>query len=235
MMPPGWKSFWEGYSRREVETEADLFAQVARTVEAVPITSAHFKLLVQRIAERLELDPADTLFDYCCGNGLVTYELAPRVQRIIAIDFVEQMVESARSRRQRANVEYHVGDALEPISRFVGRNPPNKFLMGSSLAYFGPADLGTILGHLLDVSPGGSFLFFITEIPDVDRKWNFFDTPERRAAHREHEKLGDTASGVGRWWSKEELAQVARAYGLAAEVEPEPPGMTDYRMDALIR
>ena len=234
-MPPEWKSFWEGYCRREVKSEADLFAQVARTVEAVPITSAHFDLIVRRIVGRLELAPADTLFDYCCGNGLITHELAPRVQRIIAIDFVEQMVEVARRRHQPANVDYHVGDALEPIRPFVGRHPPNKYVMSSSLAYFSPTDLRTILGHLLDVSARGSFLFFIGEIPDVDRKWNFFDTPERRAAHLEHEKVGGTASGVGRWWSKEELLEVARAHGLDAEVEPEPPGMTDYRMDALIR
>src|SRR5262249_47375252 len=113
--------------------------------------------------------------------------------------------------------------------------PPNKYLMGSSLAYFSPADLGTILRHLLDVSARGSFLFFLSEIPDIDRKWNFFDTPERRAAHLEYEKVGGTASGVGRWWSKEEVLQVARAHGLDAEVEAEPPGMTNYRMDALIR
>jgi SAM-dependent methyltransferase len=230
-----WKSFWEGYRRGDVEPEADLFAQVGRTVEGVPITSAEFELIVRRISERLALEPSDTVFDYCCGNGLITHEVAARVRHVIGIDFAEHLIEVARSRRQAPNVEYHVGDALEPIRPFVGRHRPNKYLMSGGLSYFGPADLGLILRHILEISGRGDLLFFIAGVPDVDRKWNFYDTPERRAAHREEEAGDASPSGLGRWWSRDEITDVARAHGLDADVAPEPPDLNDYRMEALIR
>jgi SAM-dependent methyltransferase len=229
-----WKSFWEAYRLGDVETEADLFAQVGRTVDGAPITPAQFERTIRRICEKLELESSDTLFDYCCGNGLVTHAVAARVRRIIAIDFTERLIEVARGRRQAPNVEYHVGDALEPIAPLVGRDRPAKYLMCGALSFFDPAELSTILGHVLEVSDPGRFRFFLTGIPDADRKWNFFDTPERRAAHL-NEQRGEAPTGIGRWWSGHEIAEVAEAHGLTAEVEPEPGELNDYRLDALIR
>ena len=234
-MQSEWKTFFEGYRRRPVESDADLFVQVGRTVNGEPISEAEFQQDVQRVVDKLRLEPTDILFEHCCGNGLVSFELASRVRHVIGVDFTEHLIEAARQRRQRPNIEYHVGNALEPLERFTGSQRPTKYLMSFALAHFTPDELGVMLEHILAVNRHDTFLFLITGVPDVDSKWNFYDTPERKARHLENQQRGDRINdGIGRWWSSREIAEVASRHGLTAETEPERLGPKNYRMDALI-
>jgi SAM-dependent methyltransferase len=235
-MTKTWKSFWHEYRNHTPETEADLFMQVGRTVDGQPISAAEFQRSVQHVVEKLDVQPQDIVFEFCCGNGLLSFELGRTVRQVIGIDFADHLIDAARRLRKRENVTYHVGDALQPIESFTGRQRPTKYLISHALAYFDPAGLSTILQHTLAVSPRGSFVFLATGIPDSGRMWNFYDTPERRARRLHAENAGDVLNdGMGRWWSTAEIVDVARRHGLTAEVAPEPPGLTNYRSDALIR
>ena len=190
-MTETWKQFYQNYRNKVAETEAELFIQVGRTVGGQPISREEFQRGVQHVMDALELETDDVVFEYCCGNGLVTFEIAPLVKQVIGIDFTDHLIASAHRLRQRENVAYHVGDATQPIIPFVGTLNPAKYLMSYAMAHFDPESLSTILQHIFDASPRGSFAFLATGVPDRDRMLNFYNTPERQARQRYNEETGN--------------------------------------------
>jgi SAM-dependent methyltransferase len=230
-----WKSFWSKYRHAGTVSEDTLFQQVGRTVNGEPIAPQDFAATIAQIEQALQLGPDDVLFEYCCGNGLVTHELARRVRHVVGVDFMEHLVEAARRFRAAPNIRYHVGDALQPIAPWLDGAVPDRFLMASALQHFEPAGLDTILANLCAVAKPGTFRFLLTGIPDDARKWNFYDTAERRARHEANVAAGDVLNdGLGRWWTQAEIAAIAQRHGLHAEVSPEPTEICNYRMAALL-
>src|ERR1051325_4969727 len=153
-MSGAWKAFWDNYRPREPENDGDLFFQVGKTVNREPIPHYVFRRLLERLVAQLDLSLADHLLDLCCGNGLVSYDLAAHVGRLTGIDFAENLIRAAQKWKSRDNVAYYVGDVTAPLSSLFGEGVcPNKILMNDALAYFEPADLDCILGNLLTM-PG---------------------------------------------------------------------------------
>src|SRR5690606_21016480 len=132
---------------------------------------------ISRIVELLELEAEDHLMDLCCGNGLVTRELACEVALVTAVDFAAHLIETARNHCGANNISYVEGDVLEEIRR-VREPPPRKFLMNDALAYFSPETLGHLVDAMQEVTGGGAMRAMLTGVPDDARKWNFYDTPE---------------------------------------------------------
>lgn len=236
-----WQIFWDNYlwnnyHSREPKTAVDLYYQAAKTANKKPITEEAFSLMLQRIKKRLELTPEDHLLDLCCGNGLVSFELAPTVKWLTGIDFAEQMIRAARHFKSRQNTSYYIGDVTTPISTFVGGDVfPNKILMSGSLAYFEPHDLHVILTNIREHLAYRPFCAFFTDIPNDDLKWNFYNTPERRARYLENEKqVANVNDGVGRWWRAEEIEAICLKYRLNVGIGNQPAELSNYRMDALI-
>jgi SAM-dependent methyltransferase len=74
--------------------------------------------LVEAALQRLELTPSVVLLDVATGPGTFAVRAAPRVARVTAIDFAENMIERLRARARAAglrNLEARVmdGQALE--------------------------------------------------------------------------------------------------------------------------
>jgi SAM-dependent methyltransferase len=233
-MSDSWKDFWEDYRRIEAKTEDDLFVQVGRTIGRRPVIEPEFVLEMAQVDHQLDPQADDIVLEYCCGNGLVCYQLAPRVHQVIGIDFTARLIDAARHLRSRANIEYHVRDIREPLADLLGPRRPTRFLMVWGLAYLTPDDLDRVLRHTVAVRDPSRFCFLATGIPDVELQSNFYDTPERRARHLENQARGDEFNdGMGRWWSRAELHEAARRHGLSVKIESAPAKVSNYRMDAL--
>jgi SAM-dependent methyltransferase len=231
-----YREFWDNYLGRDVASEDDLFRQVAFTIDKRPVPRSMLHRYVAIIVSKLELSDRDELMEFCCGNGLVTYELAKMARRVTGLDFAPRLIHTAKLRKSRENIVYIIAAATAPLSSLLDCNTfPNKFLMNNSLAYFDPTQLDTILSNILKHLGGRSFRLLLTGIPNVDFKWNFYDTQERRARHIENEKQPcNTNDGLGRWWRAQEIEDVCRKYQLAVEITDQPEDLSNYRMDALI-
>jgi SAM-dependent methyltransferase len=235
-MTEAWKAFWDNYRNQEARTDDDLFIQVGRTVQGRPISHEEFSLGVRHVVEMLALEQTDVVFEYCCGNGLVSRELARHAGFVIASDFADHLVAAARQWSRRPNVTYHLWNALEPLDDIIDERRPNKFLMAYALAHFTPDDLERIVRNAIAVRRDGPFTFLLTGIPDDSRMFSFYDTAERRLRFAENQAKGSvTNDGMGRWWKAAEIVALAERLGLHADVRPEPAGLTHYRMDALLR
>ena len=228
-----WQSFWNSYRTIEAQQEADLFFQVGKTVNKLPISYDIFTKMVENIVQSLKLTKKDILLELCCGNGLLTYPLSNFSRFVYAFDFAKQMIDNAKRFKNNENINYTVGDAKAnffELFEFV--EMPNKFLINDSLAYFTADDLQTILATILENSK--NFSFYITGIPCEELKWNFYNTEERKKTYLSDVENGDSYNnGMGKWWSIEELKQLALAHGLECIIEM-PSKFYNYRVNALL-
>ena len=143
-MSDSWKEFWSTYRFSGTIREDLLYEQVGRTLNGRPIPAGELELSVRFIRESLALDHEDVVLELCCGNGLISYELAGNVKRVIAIDFSDHLIQAAQQFRQHPNVVYGIGDALLPLQEWLQGEAPRKFLMANALAYFDPEDFDRI-------------------------------------------------------------------------------------------
>lgn len=242
-MSKRWHSFWESYRNVDAQSEDDLFLQVGKTVARQPISREIFDSMVERIVSSLEVADEDHLLDMCCGNGLVSYELARVAGHVTGIDFADHLIRAAVQFKSSPNIDYRVGDVVRPIPQLLGGasgengggDLPRKFLMNDALAYFNPGTLATIVGNVRDVCGDGPFRFLLTGVPNEALKWNFYDTPERRMRHENNLQSGDdTNDGLGRWWSAGEVEAICARHGLEVRIENQPDNISNYRMDVLI-
>jgi SAM-dependent methyltransferase len=232
-MKTNWKSFWDSYRYDGTISESSLFDQVGRTVDGKPVSFDDFAETIEFVARTLDLKPEDVLLEYCCGNGLVTFDLALRVRQVLAFDFTEHLIDAARRFRLRDNVRYWVRDALEPLPQFVRDAGPTKCLMSVGLAHFDPAGFDRVLTNLgaqLDPAP-----FLLIGIPDIEKQNAFYNTPERQLRLRRLEAQDDQINdGIGRWWHRREIEDVAAHHQLAARFFDDAGPSNHFRMAALL-
>jgi SAM-dependent methyltransferase len=231
-----WQKFWSTYRKKEVRAEDDLFFEVGKTVNQRPISEAAFQLSIDLVRRGLELSPSDKLLELCCGNGLMTRRLAPLVSEIRAVDFAEHLVANARRFAPAENVTYVCADAIAYLNDVALTKDyiPSKILLGDALCYFEPDELAVMLGATRQLT-SDNFTFMATGIPCHELKWNFYNTPERVQRYEENQTLPDnTNDGIGRWWRKEELKDVARQLNLRCVVINQPPELSAFRIDAVL-
>lgn len=240
-MSKHWQSFWGSYRNADARTEDDLFVQVGKTIARQPIPRGMFAGMVKRIISRLELGCEDHLLDMCCGNGLISFELAQVAGRVTGVDFADHLIRAAMEFKALPNIDYRVGDVVSPIADLIGeasrgtRDMPGKYLMNDALAYFDPQALGAIVDNVCAARGGQPFRFLLTGIPNSALKWRFYDTPERKSRHEENLRAGDdTNDGLGRWWEPAEIEAVCARRGVQVRIENQPDAISNYRMDALI-
>lgn len=234
-MSDSWRAFWRSYRAETAHCEADLFVQVGKTIEKKPIPPAVFEAMVRQVVEGLELTADDFLVDLCCGNGLVTHALAHGVDAIVAIDFAEHLIDTARRFKSAPNIRYVVSDVETALREALPR-PPGKVLMNDSLGYFTPESFGRVLDTLAGLAPGRPLHVLVTGIPGHEYRENFYDTPERRARYEALARSGDGRfDGMGRWWRAVELEQVGRERGFGVRIERQPETLSNYRVNAHYR
>ena len=230
-----WKAFWDTYRYHGSISRDTLFEQVGRTINGRPVEPAEFALSIQFVEDKLALQADDVLVEYCCGNGLVSHELAKRVRQVYAFDFTEHLVESARKFRNSDNIEYRLADARAPLPDSLALRGPNKFLMAFALGHFQPDELDQILGNLKELVPSGPIRFLITGVPDAEKQADFYNTAERKARYLEQEAMGDIVKdGIGRWWTCSEIESIAARYRFSTQSFQEPGGTNHFRMAVLM-
>lgn len=229
-----WQSFWNEYRNVEAQQESDLFFQVGKTINKIPVTDDIFTTMIEDIVKSLNLTKNDILLELCCGNGLLTYPLSNFSKFVYAFDFTKQMIDNAKKFKQKGNIIYEVGDAKSNFFKlFRLEEIPNKFLINDSLAYFNLDELKAIVATI--VSNSKNFALYITGIPCEELKWNFYDTEERKNLYLSNVENGDLSNnGMGRWWSFTELEAIAREFNLKCTIEM-PSKVYNYRMNILLK
>ncbi|MDQ0594343.1 SAM-dependent methyltransferase [Chryseobacterium ginsenosidimutans] len=229
-----WRKFWENYVGNAAANEEDLYVQVGKTSNRAPVTKEVFETFINDVVEKLELNISDTLLEMCCGNGLITLRLSKIVKHIYAFDFTETLIADALKYKSSDNIEYITGNAKEDFTKIFKSDLPliQKFLINDSTAYFSPEDIELIIKRIFTISK--DFKFYLTNVPNDENKWNFYNTPERKANYEKAIQSGDIfLSGMGRWWKKSEFIKIAEKFNLKIEIFDQSNEYS-YRMSILL-
>lgn len=230
-----WNLFWKNY-RKEINpiNENDLLIQVGKTINKSPISKNELLVIVADIKEKLNLNNSDFLLEMCCGNGIVTKKISYEVKKIFAFDFTEHLINSALEFNFKKNIDYKIGDANDNFFNFFSQDIKfQKFLMSFSLGYFTVTQLEQIMLRIINHSE--QFSFYLTEVPMDELKWNFYDTKERRDYYIDNLSNDEFNNGMGKWWKKTELLNIAEKFNLIVEFFDLSTNASNYRLNILFR
>ena len=208
-----WERFWESYPKTVDET--DFLKQVEKTVGGQPISNQQFQLIVSDIRQRLELNEADVVLDLCCGNGLITKEIATVCREVVGIDFSRSLLDVANKHHCPENVHYECASVLElDRTPIVSSGPFNKVLMYEALQHFRQRDLVEILSNVLPLT-GERPIILLGSVPDAARKWNFYDTYRRQLVYLLRTLTSREA--IGTWWDESHIHATCEQLNLRCE------------------
>lgn len=174
------------------------------------------------------------MLDLCCGNRLITKELAKQCKEVVGIDFSQPLLEVANRDRRPPNVVYQYIDVLD-----LDKMPPivsgifNKIIMYEALQHFRKQGLTAILRNIQRLS-SRNYLLLFGSVPDVTKKWAFYNTPKRRLMYFARKVFGNEA--IGTWWDKEFITGTCKQLDLSCEFKEQRRELhiSYYRFDVLI-
>ena len=226
-----WKEFWNEYPRRAEAGEH--LKQVGKTVGGQPITEETLSLIVEGISASLELQPDDRVLDLCCGNGLLTRQIAPRCKSAVGIDFSEPLIETAKKDHGAENIEYRCLD-VRKLGTILNEFPEpfTKVMCYEALAFLEPEDLDALLAELDKVTVENPIILF-GSVLDKTRRWNFFNTLRRKVVYMVKIVILKREVGLGRWWKPSEVQEAASRQRMQAKVVPQDSSLhtAHYRFD----
>lgn len=233
-----WQQFFRNYRIIEVHNDNDLLFQVGATVKGRPINKEQFITIVEEINEKLQLSKEDIVLDLCCGNGIITFEVAKNVKLVIGIDSSSEYLKNAEKYKSAANVTYLLSDVtdFDNLLRTIGYISFSKVLFYSSVAYFRKEELIRILRFLYKIT-SKDVNIFIGSILDNSKKFKFFNTLNRKLNYVLFYLILHKDSGIGRWWTKRELIKISKDCGYDIDFHQQPSSLhtSHYRFDATLK
>lgn len=223
--------YWKRhYDAAGLEPGLSLLQQVGKTVHGKPVSEEQIDLIVNGICRNLRLDQRDSVLDLCCGNGLLTARLAPFVERITGIDYSQRLIDVANVHNLATNATYICSNIVELDKAQFGH--ADKILMYEALQHLSVEDCHRLADMLRKTRPGTCTL--IASIPDRAKLETYYDTQEKMNFYRLCEQ--ENRPHMGRWWLRQELAEIADAHNLTMRpLEQDPRLYTAYyRFDVLM-
>lgn len=225
------KNYWEQhYDSNSQQFDGLLLKQVGKTIDGQEISEPQVKLIVENVVKNLYPGLSDSIIDLCCGNGLITRQLAPLVKEIVGIDFSQGLIDTAKRYNGSHNIEYINSDVLRLDPKyFFGLK---KVLMYEALQLFSGQQLSSLLVMLSNLEVGS--LVFFGSIPNKERLSAYYDTKDKYEFYERSEREGKPH--MGRWWFTEEIERiVSRGDFKATFLFQEPTLYTAYyRFDVLL-
>lgn len=237
-MKRNWLNFWQNYRNIKIIDNQDLLFQAGKTVSSKPIEERQFIIIIRSIISSLNVGSNDRVLDLCCGNGILTYEIAKRCSFVFAIDFSETMINNTRKFKTSKNIEYLQYDIkkISEIKNIIFKKNINKVVMYDALAYFNKQELLYILSTLKNIL-NEKHSIFIGSILLSEKKYNFYNNFKRKLNYIVNHRLLHKDKGLGKWWSIRELRSIADQLDYKFKIIHQNPKLytAHYRVDVLLK
>lgn len=210
-----WKQFWDEHAARSCESDPQV--QVLRTLNKTPIDAKIWSATLQFILEKLELQADYNVLDLCCGNGQISQELALRTKHVTSVDISATLLEQFDT-SSFPNITKIQENAL---SLGLPKESCDVILLYAGIQYFSPSEVVELMDKMESwLVPGG--VLYIGDIPDHERLWAFFNSPEREAAY--FSSLQKNTPIVGEWFDFKFLKKLGFHTGFSSveKVEQTP-------------
>jgi 2-polyprenyl-3-methyl-5-hydroxy-6-metoxy-1,4-benzoquinol methylase len=222
-----WKNHYDSISK---QFDGSLLKQVGKTVNGQEIPELQVKLIVENTTNVLRLKAKDSVVDLCCGNGLITRQLAPLVEKVVGVDFTHGLIDTAKRYNAFYNIEYVNSDVLSLNSEyFLGLK---KIVMYEALQHFSEQQFGILLDELKSLAAGS--LVFFGSIPNREKLSAYYDTERKIEFYMQCENEG--RPHIGRWWLMDEIERLVSTRGFKSTFLPQEPALYTayYRFGVLL-
>lgn len=199
-----WQMFWAEHARSTVSGHSQ--CQVLRTLHKKPIGEEQFRKILKDIEEKMGICYDDDVLDLCCGNGIITEHLASKCKRVVGVDFAPELV-------AQIDLQEHpnISVIIEDVRRIdFEERSFDKAIIYAGLQYLSHKETVCLFKSAVRWLKS-SGLFYIGDIPDRERLWNFFNTDERERAHFDSIKNDEPI--VGTWFDPEWLVKLGKHTG----------------------
>lgn len=222
-----WKTHYDSISK---QFDGSLLKQVGKTVNGQEIPESQVRLIVENISNVLRLNAKDSVIDLCCGNGLITRQLAPLVREIVGVDFTHGLIDAAKRYNSFDNIKYINSDVLSLDHKYF--SGMRKIVMYEALQHFSLEQLAKLLDKLYGLGAGS--LVFLGSIPNKEKLNVYYDTEKKYAFYMQRETEGEPH--IGRWWLMKEIEQLVSTRGFKATFLLQEPTLYTayYRFDVLL-
>jgi 2-polyprenyl-3-methyl-5-hydroxy-6-metoxy-1,4-benzoquinol methylase len=221
----------KNYYADRVSSSTDLFFQVGKTINGKPVSKANLKYIVDQIRDVLDLELGDRVIDIGCGNGLITKLVSEHCSYLIGVEQSAELCETAKQNSNSIDIEY--------INRSIGDMDIadmqcEKAYMYEVLQHVDYKDANDAIGRIIN-GLGERGKLFIGGIPDEEKKWDFYNTYERREGlFKALEQDGDP---IGFWYHKDFLKCIGEKQGHRVQIIEQHRDLytSHYRFDVLIQ
>lgn len=223
-----WQSYWDQQAIRHENPHA----QVARVQGGKASNQKELVKIAAYIKETLDIQATDHVLDVCCGNGMLSHELATYCATLLGIDFSAPHVKIAKESFCADNITFLLGDARQLPG--IEANTFEKINLFFSFQYFDSYEEGeqVIIQMANKLKVGGKIL--IGDVPDAAKLHVFYPSFFQRLRYRLARIRGRDL--MGRFWKESDMRKMAARAGLHIEKREQPKDFLyqHYRVDYLM-
>ncbi|WP_339136366.1 MAG: class I SAM-dependent methyltransferase [Candidatus Electrothrix sp. GW3-4] len=206
--------------------------QVGKTVNGKEITDEQVNLIVATIAKRLNIQKTDFVLDIGCGNGLLTKKISGYVSEIVGLELTLELFDVSNLISRADNITYINSDIFD-FDINSHKKSFDKIYLYEVIQHIDYKDADDFFSKLNDIA-GENTSIFIGGVLDIEKKWSFFDSFERRCDY-----FSGIISGrnpLGTWYHKDFLKYLGKKYNFEAICFSQEESLytAHYRFDCLL-
>lgn len=206
-----WKDFW---NNNEIVNRDGVHQKVGRTIKGVAIEEERWNRTIQDIEKILSLNKNDDVLDIAAGAGAIAIPFAPKVNTYTALDISNKLLENLK---QIPNITTVLADVLTVN---LEKEKYSKVILYFALQHFTEKESLFLLKKIYDcLKPGGICL--IGDIPNIECKFNFFNTPEREKVY--FDSVYNNLPIIGTWFDKKFMQKAGAFIGFGTSVVLDQP------------
>jgi len=224
-----WAKFWVDYGK-DIEGK-DPQTQVLRTFNKQPIEPEKWEFTLKFIEDTLEINESDDALDLCCGNGLISHRFAETCKSVTSVDVSEELVSQIDTKKY-PNINAFTKDIRELDFE---ANSFSKIIIYAGVQYLDNKETIIFFESVYKWLEDDG-LFFLGDIPDIDKRWTFFNNKEREKVF--FDNIKEEKQIVGTWFSQNFLTKLADYCGFSESriiLQHEDMIYSSFRYDMLIR
>ena len=202
------------YCERINKNESNNFLwQVGKTVNGKVVSEDHLEIIIKTIINRLKLNKNDNLLDVGCGNGLLTKKIAEYVFSATGVELTPELFEIANKYNLGNNIRYINDNILKFDEKDTKKY--SKVYLYEVIQHLNYQEANELFYKLNEITVSNATIF-IGGVLDVEKKWEFFDSEERRGVY--FTSLLSGGSSLGTWYYKGFFKFLAEKHGFYVDL-----------------
>lgn len=221
-----WLDYWK---EGPLNDKSHLQAKVGRTIQGVPISDEDWKNSLEFIFNNLGEMADKDVVDICAGSGVLSVPISKQCRSLLAVDISEKLLENIP---KNAKIKTEIQDVR---NLNLNRSSFDIAICYFSLQHFSEKDVLSIFQRVYD-SLRKDGIFYIGDIPDISRRFQFFNTTQRRNDFFKSIEMDKPT--IGTWFDAQTLLQMGDYTGYSKnQLIPQPENLifSHYRFDLLLK